>query len=258
VITTKAQKFSETAKRITSALTDGINHLLWPAVCNNCQVFISESQGGLCKSCWEEILGCVGGDYCGRCGRDVSKYAVIDGGCANCQQADIHYDAIARGGVYNDALRDMILRFKFNDRTELDLRLCFIADSALSGSGFAERIDMFVPVPLHWIRRMQRGYNQSLLICKGLKHQSAKIDTDLVRIRNTQRQWKLSPTKRKKNVADAFAVRKGNNFSDKTICLVDDITTSGATLNECAKILKQAGAKKVFALVVAVAMQDTA
>lgn len=75
-------------------------------------------------------------------------------------------------------------------------------------------------------------------------------------MRYTERQWNLSPAKRKRNVADAFAVRKGHKFSGQTVCLVDDITTSGATLNECAKTLKEAGAQKVFAVVAAVAMQD--
>ena len=113
-----------------------------------------------------------------------------------------------------------------------------------------------MPVPLHWRRQLSRGYNQSLIISKGLERRSAPISTDLVRIRYTQRQWNLSPAGRKRNVAGAFAVRKGHRFSGRTICLVDDITTSGATLNECAKTLKEAGAEKVFAVVVAVAMQE--
>ena len=71
----------------------------------------------------------------------------------------------------------------------------------------------------------------------------AKINTDLVRVRYTKRQWHLSQYKRKRNVKDAFAVRDGHDFSSRKICLVDDITTSGATLNECARTLKDAGAE---------------
>jgi ComF family protein len=130
-----------------------------------------------------------------------------------------------------------------------------MADSAFQSSAFFDETEMFVPVPLHWIRRLVRGFNQSRLICKKIKHPSAKINTDLVRIRNTHRQWDLNHAKRKRNVAGAFAVRKGHNFTGKRICLVDDITTSWATLNECAKTLKQAGAEKVYAIVAAVAAQ---
>ena len=104
---------------------------------------------------------------------------------------------------------------------------------------------------------MFRGYNQSLVLAKGLKHRSAKISTDLVRIRHTRFQpTMVSPAARAKNVTGAFAVRYGHNFAGRKVCLIDDIKTSGATLNECAKILKQAGASKVVALVLAVEGQN--
>ena len=151
----------------------------------------------------------------------------------------------------------MILAFK-KGRTELDITLGFLANSALRGSVFYNDIEFFVPVPLHWSRRLVRGYNQALIIAKKLKHPSAKINTDLVRIRYTKSQVKMpSPTQRARNVAGAFAVRYGHNFTGRNICLIDDIKTTGATLNECARTLKQAGASKVFALVLAVAGQNT-
>jgi len=123
---------------------------------------------------------------------------------------------------------------------------------------------MFAPVPLHWRRRLSRGFNQSLLLARHLSRHLAEtrraraipVRTDLVRIRHTPAQWTLAPTKRRKNVAGAFAVRPDHDFSRKTVCLVDDITTSGATLNECAAVLKNAGAAAVYAVVAAVAMQD--
>jgi ComF family protein len=150
----------------------------------------------------------------------------------------------------------MILSFK-KGRTELDLTLGFLANSALQGSGFTNDIEFFVPVPLHWTRRLIRGYNQSLVLAKKLKHPAAKISTELVRIRPTKSQPAMaSPAARTRNVAGAFAVRRGHNFAGRQICLVDDIKTTGATLNECAKTLKDAGASKVFALVLAVAGQS--
>jgi ComF family protein len=195
-------------------------------------------------------------DYCRRCGRDVSPYAIHDGVCPNCRGEEIHFDGIARAGVYAESLRDMVLAFK-NDRTELDLVAVWLANSALQTSAFFEDIDFFVPVPLHWRRRFIRGYNQSLLMAKGLKHTSAKISTDLVRIRHTKAQPTMpSAAAREKNVAGAFAVRYRHPFEGRRVCLVDDIKTTGATLNECAKTLKEAGASKVFALVLAVAGQN--
>jgi ComF family protein len=151
----------------------------------------------------------------------------------------------------------MILAFK-NDRTELDSVMTWLADSALQISAFFADIDLFVPVPLHWRKRLIRGYNQSQLLARGLKHPSAKISTDLVRIRYTKPQSEMpSAAARQKNVAGAFAVRYRHPFAGRKICLVDDIKTTNATLNECAKTLKQAGASKVYALVLAVAGQFT-
>jgi len=236
----------------------GLNHLLWPAVCISCRQSVGEEDNSLCKKCWGELLSCAGADYCRRCGRDASRYALIEGACPDCQGKEIHFDRIARSGVYTkpEALRKMILAFK-KGKTELDNVLGFLANSALQGSGFYNDIELFVPVPLHWFRRLVRGYNQSLVLTKKLKHPKAEINTGLVRVRYTKTQPMMaSPAARARNVAGAFAVRRGHEFAGRNICLVDDIKTTGATLNECAKTLKEAGASKVFALVLAIAGQN--
>jgi len=243
-------------KRTASFVLQGVNQLLWPAVCSNCGEGVFEGDEGLCRNCWDELLACSGADYCPRCGRDASRYGIVEGACPDCQGKEFYFDGIARAGVYAQSLRKMILAFK-NGRTELDSVLGFLADSALGGGSFHSQIELFVPVPLHWLRRFFRGYNQSLVLVKKLKHPAVRISTDLVRIRRTKSQPAMaSPAARARNVAGAFAVRWGHNFTGKRICLIDDIKTTGATLNECAKILKEAGASKVFALVLAVAGQS--
>jgi competence protein ComFC len=236
-----------------------LNHLFWPAVCVNCRESICETDKDLCSDCWAKLRACTGGDYCPRCGKDTSVYGLLDGVCPDCQGRDFHFDRIARVGIYEDALDKIVLDFK-HGHTELDNKLGSLADSALQGSGFYDDVELFVPVPLHWSRRLARGYNQSLVLAKKLKHPSAKINTDLVRVRRTKYQTsfdslKTWEAKRAANVAGAFAVRWGHSFTGRKICLVDDIKTTGATLNECAKTLKEAGAAKVFALVLAVAGQ---
>ena len=234
----------------------GVNHLFWPAVCISCGEGICEEDKNLCKKCWEEILSCAGAEYCRRCGRDASTYGIVEGTCPDCQGKEIHFDQIARSGVYGEALKKMILAFK-KGKTELDNVLGFLVNSALQGSGFYNDIELFVPVPLHWFRRLVRGYNQSLVLAKKLKHAAAEINAELVRVRHTKTQPMMaSPAARARNVAGAFAARRGHQFTGRNICLVDDIKTTGATLNECAKTLKEAGASKVFALVLAVAGQS--
>ena len=243
------------AKQGGTFALQSFNQLLWPAVCINCRVSISDTDNNLCRNCWDRLLVCTGADYCRRCGRDVGRFASLAGTCPDCQGKEVLFDGIARAGIYEYTLRKMILSFK-NGRTELDSILGFLGNSALQGGGFSNEVELFVPVPLHWTRRLVRGYNQSHVLVRKLKHDTAKISTDLVRIRRTKAQPAMvSPAARAKNVAGAFAVRYGHGFADRRICLIDDIKTTGATLNECAKTLKQAGASKVFALVLAVAGQ---
>jgi competence protein ComFC len=233
------------------------NQLLWPAICINCRTSIRETDGNLCSDCWDQLLTCTAADYCPRCGKDASRYALSNNSCPDCLGKEIYFDRIARGGVYSQALQKMILAFK-SGRTELDTTLGFLANSALQGCSFYDEIELFVPVPLHFSRRLFRGYNQSQVLTRRLKHPAVKINTDFVRIRRTKPQPAMvSVAARAKNVAGAFAVRFGHRFAGRNICLVDDIKTTGATLNECAKTLKKAGASKVFALVLAVAGQNT-
>jgi competence protein ComFC len=245
-------------KQAATLTLQGINQLLWPPVCVNCGESICDTDKNLCQDCWEQLHSCTGDEYCPRCGKDTSRYALVNGTCPDCQGKEFHFDRIARAGFYKvgEALQKMIVAFK-NGRTELDLTLAFLANSALQASNFYKDIEIFVPVPLHWTRRLRRGYNQSLVLAKKLNHSKARISTELVRIRRTKSQPTMaSPAARARNVAGAFAVRYGHKFAGRKICLIDDIKTTGATLNECAKTMKEAGAAKVYALVLAVAGQN--
>jgi ComF family protein len=237
-------------------IVGGFAQLLWPAKCVNCGEHSVETASSLCSDCWDGITSVCSADYCRRCGRDVSPYVSSEGICPDCSGDEILFDGIARAGRYAESLRKMILAFK-NDKTELDSIMVWLANTALQTSTFFNDIDLFVPVPLHWRKRISRGYNHSYLVARGLKHPTAKVNTDLVRIRHTKEQpTMITITARAKNVAGAFAVRYRHPFAGKSICLVDDIKTTGATLNECAKTLKEAGALKVYALVLSVAGQD--
>lgn len=186
----------------------------------------------------------------------MSVFARLPDGCADCRGENFNFDSIACAGIYRPPLSSLIVRFKLADRTYLLEPFLSLARDAVIRADFPEPVDFIVPVPLHWRRRFQRGFNQSALIAKGLNFNSARFNTDIVRIRHTRQQIVLTTeAARRKNVKGAFAVRKGHNFKGKNICLIDDVKTTGATLNECAKVLKDAGANKVFAFVLAVAGQ---
>jgi ComF family protein len=243
------------SRKGVTAIVHSFTRLIWPPVCQNCRKPTDESSGSLCLGCWNDILKCTASTYCPRCGKDASLYAILNGRCPECVNAEIEFDGIARAGVYGDALRRMIIDFKAADRTDLDIHFRLLANSAFAAAPFAKEVEYFVPVPLHWTRRLARGYNQSHLIARTIEHPAARISTDLVRMRRTDLQPGNTPEQRARNVRGAFAVRRRHPFSGKTLCLVDDVKTTGATLNECAVTLKAAGAQKVYALVIAVAGQ---
>ncbi|MBI2416431.1 MAG: ComF family protein [Ignavibacteriales bacterium] len=115
--------------------------------------------------------------------------------------------------------------------------------------------DIIIPVPLHKSKRFERGYNQSAHIAKGIARElkTPVYKNAVKRIKATKTQTKLNLTERRENMLDAFKMRNPNLVKGKSIMLVDDVITTGATITECAKVLKQAGAAAVFAVSVALA-----
>ncbi len=232
---------------------DGLNHLIWPNKCIICGSYTDPDNKFLCTDCWRDLMASVGSDHCPQCGKDISKYGILEGRCPSCMGQEFYFDRLIRTGAYKGVFRNLILSFK-NGRSELHEKLGRLVNSVVMNSGVAGAVDLFVPVPLFWLRRLKRGYNQSYLIAK---HLNGKISTDLVRVRNTPYQTVMaSPAKRAANVKNAFGIRKGHKFEGKTVCLVDDIKTTGATLNECSRVLKSSGALRVYAVVLAVAGQQ--
>lgn len=229
----------------------GAAALLWPPQCRLCGAFPEEGTF-LCSRCWEGLSEVTGQDYCRRCGRSVGPFGHLPDGCGRCEQERILTDGLLRAGRYDSVLRQMLLCLKFQEMTEwadfLGPMLQSVFQTRLWGP-----VDYLVPVPLHWVRRFARGFNQSFLLAKKMAEPGLPIRQDLVRIRYTRRQWNLTSAQRRRNVKGAFTVRRGHPFQGKVVCLVDDITTSHATLNECARVLKRAQAQKVYALVAAVA-----
>jgi ComF family protein len=250
---TGSEKVNYRLRNLAGFFVEGFTQLLWPAVCVNCDENITDSKQFLCNNCWRSFQSCLGSDYCKCCGRDATGYAIVEGKCTGCRDETLEFDGLVRIGAYSSVLQRLILAFK-NNREELDVFLGPLARQVLQIGNFYNKVDYIVPVPLHWRRHIVRGYNQSFLLARYLRHPIAKVSTDLVRIRHTKPQpMTASYAQRRNNVAGAFAVRRGHNFTDKNICLIDDIKTSGATLSECARVLKMAGASNVFALVLAVA-----
>jgi competence protein ComFC len=118
---------------------------------------------------------------------------------------------------------------------------------------FLKKSDVIVPVPLFWWKKLKRGYNQAALLAEVVGDECRiEVKHSLRRVKNTKTQTKLNEESRKENVSNAFEVNDGM-IKDKIVLLIDDVLTTGATLNECARVLKEAGAKKVYSCVAAIA-----
>jgi ComF family protein len=159
------------------------------------------------------------------------------------------FDAVFSYGEYEGTLRKLIHLFKYDGVTPLAEPLGRLLATALPRDW---RYDMVVPMPLHWRRGWQRGFNQSELLARVL---SSRLEAPVVRAvrrkRRTPSQAGLTNAQRRLNVAGAFAISKRFSVKDRHVLLVDDVLTTGATASACAAVLKRAGAKRVTVLTLA-------
>lgn len=169
--------------------------------------------------------------------------------CGRCAARPPSYDRARAAFVYNDASRALVLRFKHGGDTEGVAM--FARQMQRAGRRQIEGADMLVPVPLHPRRLIKRRFNQSALLARALsKYTGLPVETDaLLRHRHTPSQGGQSFVGRRRNVSGAFKVKDAARIKGQTVLLVDDVMTTGATLEACAHTLKRAGAKQVDALV---------
>ena len=206
---------------------------------------------GLCSECIEDI-GFIREPYCQKCGQPFEFLETRNGKmlCGNCLKDTRSPFRMSRSAfVYNQASKSLITDFKFNDKTE-NAKLLALIMWVAGKDIFEVGIDIIIPVPLHYARLIKRRYNQSALIGNELsKLSKVSIDsTSLRRIKNTRPQIELSGQERQSNVRNVFSVINNKNIIGKRVLLIDDVLTTGATLRECAKALKKAGAESVDTL----------
>lgn len=207
--------------------------LFYPKVC------------GICESIAKEGL-------CNVCSKDISKLAVYR---ADEYKLDSNKFFSSHMYVFNytGLIREKIIEYKFNEKAYLcDFFVnCILKDEKISRE--IKSCDMIIPVPIHKKRKLQRGYNQSELIAKGLaKNTGIKLVLKLLyKKSNTIEQSKLNKSERTKNVKNVYVIIKTEEIEGKKVLLFDDIYTTGATVNECSRILLQNGAKKVCVLTIA-------
>ncbi len=235
---------------------DALASLFFPAPCRICQVTLdTASRIPVCRKCLDSLRP-LGGPLCQLCGRPfVSALAALARRplCHVCRRGVYAFELARSYGAYDGPMVQAITLLKYHAVTPLGgwfaARLAELA--AHQPEAFAA--DVVVPVPLHATRLRERGYNQAELIARplakrlGLRFRSYL----LVRTRPRPDKLRLSRQERWRTVRGAYAIRAGNRVDNLRVLLVDDVFTSGATLDACARALRNAGAASVLGLTVA-------
>ena len=233
--------------------------LIYPPRCAICGEFLWKDRA---KQGDEELLFCrpcfdgfsqITSPLCTVCGRPFASKVEQDHPCEDCLRKEPSCDMVRAPYLYEGGMMEAIHQFKYGGRSYLADSLGHLLTSFVKT--WLGRTDdcLTIPVPLHPKRLRERGFNQSLLLAR---HMASRLGTgldflSLRRIRYTQPQTGLKSEERRRNVRKAFEVKDKAAVKGRRVLLVDDVTTTGNTLNECARVLKRAGAENVFGLVLA-------
>lgn len=221
-----------------------------PPRCIGCGAIVEDA--GLCGACWSE-LQFLGQPACQCCAYPFEYDSPGETLCPACLRSPPRYARARAVFAYDDSSRPLVLGFKHADKTYG--APIFAAMMGRAGEALLTEAAIIAPVPLHRRRLFARRYNQAALLATSLAQNArASLVVDLlVRRRNTKIQGRLSSVARRRNVQGAFEVRdKRKKFlAGKRVLLIDDVLTTGATVNECARVLDRAGATAVDVLTLA-------
>jgi len=214
----------------------------------------------LCQTCTSGFLP-VESPQCSRCGMVFKSRQGEDHVCGECLDSPKRFQIARSAGIYKDTLMALIHCFKYKGKTQLARPLGTLLFTAFINSWDKMSMDLIVPVPLHVKKMRMRGFNPSFLLVKDwvriteiLHVEFANIPIDITvlkRRRWTEPQTGLGRKERLANIKNAFHIRNGSKIKGKRILLVDDVYTTGATVNECAKVLLKGGAGQVDVLTLA-------
>lgn len=242
-------------RRWVNAIVDTV----FPQICAGCGEWVRTRERALCRRCRRRIVALTEIPFCGRCGRTGSIDTLHEDGCARCR-AEKHWNlsGLVRVGPYHGALKRMTLQLKYGGDLRAARELGRTLSQVLRQCSWVDELDALVPVPMHWKRRMQRPCDHSLLLAQQM---GPVLRIPLLRcirrVRYTPSQMDLAVrSQRLANVRHCFAPGSAGwsfrsyDLRGKSVCIVDNVLGSGATLCECARAARVAGAAKVYGAII--------
>lgn len=218
----------------------------------------SQEDRKICGACLHKVSNYRNDPVCYQCGRFFSKESAIRGIkpeeliCRDCFNESRYFSVARSAGPYEDDLKKAVQRLKFFGKRELAVHFSDVIFQGISGNRLFRGVEMIIPVPLSPKRLKTRGFNQSELLAFGLaKHMSVSVIQAVIKVRETKPQTALSRSERASNLSGAFSLTDSNIIRAKTVLLVDDIITTGNTLNTVSEVLIKGGAGEVLCATVA-------
>lgn len=244
---------------VSTHILRSIFHLVFPATCAGCGDS-DDIYEGFCRCCNRELLRLAVLKYCPRCGATVGPgLQAGEDGCWACPDVSPRFGRLVRVTPYAQPLRRAAIRMKYHRRTQVAGHLVRLLAEAVLARCDTASLDVVLPVPMHWMRRLARGVNHSAVLAGGVAARlGLPLGEELVRVRNTPPQVRLPASRRAENVRGAFAVTRSAGLKGAHVLLIDDVLTTGATANEATRTLLAAGAEHVTVAVLAKAEPPTA
>jgi len=224
---------------------------IFPSYCLICDSPLREDERLVCGNCWAR-MEIIPDNFCHLCGCPIGPGKLL---CDSCRRGGYYFSFNRSLGPFNHRYQTLIHSLKYERMTNLAAKLGEKLVFLLRGEPRFAPAQGIVPVPLHPTKLRERGYNQSLLLAQEISQRSGLplIADGLLRVKQTKSQTKLTFEERVENVKGAFKVSSRERIEGKRLILVDDVFTTGSTLNSCAEALIKGGAKEVYGLTLAIA-----
>lgn len=236
-------------------LVTGLADLVFPPTCHHCFEGATTGSGisqPLCDTCYKLLVQLLG-SHCPRCAAVYPNIHPAAMNCPHCQREDYAFTQTIAWGNYDSILREIILQMKDQSNESLAYQMGALFADQCRDKFNTLTFDAILPVPLHWTRRLWRGYNQAESLAQAIARTLSKpcYSHWLWRRLQTPKQTKVTPHQRRKNLKKAMAARIPKQFQGQRILLIDDVLTTGATADACARALLAAGAGNVTVAVLA-------